>query len=283
MQWTSQQWVALAWILAIFVSAFATMFLVGRNPDAFWFVLVVPFVTASLLGIWLIAGIGPVWLRVLGMLVVQSLLVLAMSLISDESPVDFTPGLAATTAGTAVAMLGLGCLGSLLPIRSTWSVRIALWEVVISVGLIGVALAIIRAISEMYAWDWPEWANRAGVHFLVFSLYTAALMSLAVLPLLVQGAGPRLLAAVLLLFALLTLPPLESWTFLQFGLNGGYITLFYAAHFGQAAMAWAIMIPLVKYFPGVLVRQTRPAAVAPGPVGKKPYEHHDEHDFADMQ
>ncbi|QDU73122.1 hypothetical protein Pan97_00890 [Bremerella volcania] len=283
MKWTSRQWVALTWVLAVCIGFFLLQFIPEWVPGDFWFILVAPFVIASLLGIWLTAGMGPVWLRMLSMLVGQSLLIWIMAVVSYESPVGFTPGLAATTAFTAVAMLGLGCLGSILPIQSTWSVRIALWEIVVSVGLIGVSLAIIRLVSELYAWDWPEWASRAGVHFLVFALYTGLLMTLALLPLIVKGRLPRGLAVIVLLAAIAIIPPIESLTFLQLDLDGGDLDLFYAAHTGQIAMALAIMIPLVVAFPGFLVRQTRIEVSSKNQTEDKPQPPTGEQDFADMQ
>lgn len=283
MKWTSRQWLSLLWILAVFVGAFLLLFVAPTTIGDFWYILVTPFVTAALLGIWLTAGIGPVWLRLLGMLVGQCLLVFVMALTSGENPVGFTPGLAATTASTALAMLGLGCVGSFLPIQSTWKVRIALWEIVVSIGLIGVTLAIVRLLSEIYQWDWPAWASRAGVHFLVFALFTGAMMTIALLPLIVTGKKPRWFMGTMLAFALALIPPIESMTFSLLSLSGGDIELFYAAHIGQTVMALAIMIPLINAFPGVLVRQT-PPKVEPGDlVDEKPDQPSVEQDFADMQ
>ncbi|MFN3150584.1 hypothetical protein [Bremerella sp.] len=283
MKWTSRQGVALIWIVAVFAGAF---FLAFDSPwmwNNFWLKLVAPFVTASLLGIWLVAGRGPVWLRLMGMLVGQSVLILVMSLAVPENPAAFTPGLAATTASTAMAMLGLGCLGAVLPIQSTWSIRIALWEVVISVGLIGVTLAVIRGVSEMYQWDWPNWATNAAIHYLVFSLYTGLLMMIVLLPLIVRGRNPRLFAIVLLLLGILLIPPMDYLTFMQFDLRVSGLDLFYAAHTGQVVMALAIMIPMVLAFPGVLVRQTQ-LEVQPveQPVDIQQQESVQQ-DFADMQ
>jgi len=282
MHWTKWQWAALFWILLVFGGFLGSLSLHPFIIE-FWVILVGPFVMASLLGIWLTAGMGPVWLRLLGMLVGQSLLVLMMSMVSNESPVGFTPGLAATTASTALAMLGLGCLGSLLPIRSTWNVRIALWEIVVSIGLIGVTLAIVRIVSEVYVWEWPEWAARAGVHFLVFSLYTGLLMTLTLLPLLVKGKGPRWSAITILLLAMGLIPPIESGTFALLNLSGGDPELFYAAHIGQTVMALAIMVPLIHCFPGVLVRQTQPQDKPAESASAKPSPSDKEADFADMQ
>ncbi|MBA2113440.1 hypothetical protein [Bremerella alba] len=283
MRWTVLQWIALMWILAVVVGAFGSLFEPPWVLDGFWFILVPPFVMASLLGIWLTAGIGPVWLRMLGMIVGQSLLVLIMALISYESPVDFTPGLAATTAFTALAMLGLGCLGSMLPIHTTWKVRIALWEIVVSVGLIGVTFAIIRLVSEIFVWDWLAWASQAGVHFLVFSLFSGTLMTIVLLPLIVRGRRPRSIAAILLLVAVALIPLIEARTFELLDLTGGHLELFYAAHAGQTVMALAIMIPLITIFPGVLVKHMRPEVKPLDRVDEKPHHPHGEQDFADMQ
>lgn len=283
MNWTGRQWVALIWIVAVFAGAFALLFDLPWLLDDFAFKLVLPFVTASLLGIWLVAGMGPVWLRLLGMLVVQSLLILVMSFVVPENPAAFAPGLAATTAFTALAMLGLGCLGSVLPLQSTWSIRIALWEIVISVGLIGVALAVMRGVSELYQWDWPNWAMHAGIHYLVFSLYTGLLMTIVLLPLVVRGRGPRLFAIVLLLLAILLIPPIELWTFGQFELMVRGLDFFYAAHTGHTVLALAIMIPLVWAFPGVLVRQTRSEAKPTEQTASTQKQESDQEDFADMQ
>ncbi|PQO37103.1 hypothetical protein C5Y96_08060 [Blastopirellula marina] len=283
MKWTKWQWVALIWIVSVFAGVLILLLLGPWIMDDFWFVLVGPFVVASLLGIWLTAGMGPVWLRLLGMLVGQSLLVALMGMGSGESAVGFTPGLAATTALTALAMLGLGCAGSILPIHSTWSVRIALWEIVVSIGLIGVTFAVIRLVSEIYTWEWTQWASQAGAHFLVFSLYTGGLMTLTLLPLLVRGKGPQVFSAIMLLLAVVLIPPIEATTFDLLRLSGGDIELFYAAHIGQTVMALAIMIPLVAAFPGVLVRQTPPAVKPVEQTAQKRIPSETEEDFAEMQ
>lgn len=280
---TKWQWVALIWILAIFTGMLGLPYFYGRVVDEFWFILVGPFVSASLLGVWLTSGSGPVWLRLLGMLVGQCLLIWNMASMSHATPVSFTPGLAAATAFTAVAMLGLGCLGSVLPIQSTWKVRIALWEIVVSMGLIGVTLAIIRLLSEIYQWNWPNWAIEAGVHFLVFALYTGLLMTLVLLPVLVTGIGPRSFAAAMLLVAVVLIPLIEYGTFDLLNLRGNNLKLLYAAHIGQTVAALAITIPLVIAFPGWLVRQTPPAmkAVEPEVLEQTPPDA--EQDFAQMQ
>lgn len=284
MKWTIWQWAALIWIVAIFAT-FLGIPLTGRywNAAPFWFILVGPFVTASLLGIWLIAGVGPVWLRMLGVLVGQSLLVWLMMYITLESAVAFTPGLAASTASTALAMLALGCMNSILPIQSTWNVRIALWEIVVSIGLIGLALAIMRVVSGIDQWRWPDWASSAGVHFLVFAAFTGLLMTLALMPLIVRGRGPRWGAALMLLAAVVLIPPIETLTFNLFRLDGGDLELFYPTHIGQTVMALAIMIPLTVFFPGVLVRQTRVEVKPDKPAIEPSPQPSDEHDFADMQ
>jgi len=280
MKWSIWQWAALIWILGVFAGVFVLLFQLPWAFVGFWFVLVGPFVAAALLGIWLMAGIGPVWLRMFGMIVGQCVLIMIMGWIVPESPVSFTPGLAATTATTALAMLGLGSTGSLLPIQMTWNIRVALWEIVVSIGLIGVTLAIIRVIAEMFSWQWPQWASEAGVHFLVFSLYTGVLMTIALLPLVVRSYAARWSTAALLLGAVILIPPIEAWTFTWLRLDGGDLDLFYAAHAGQVVMALAIMIPLVTIFPGVLVRQSHPETKPVEPVSDQKSK---DQDFADMQ
>lgn len=283
MYWTICKAAALTWVLGIVVGSLYMLFDIPWLLDDFWFTLVPPFVIASLLGIWLTAGMGPIWLRLLGMAAGLSILILIKSQTSHGDPASFTPGLAAATGSTALAMLGLGCLGSVLPIQSTWNVRIALWEIVVSIGLIGVTLAVVRILAELFPWDWPSWAMQAGVHYLVFSLFTGLLITITLMPLVVRGYAPRAFSIILLLVALLIVPPIESWTFEQLDLDGGRVDLFYSAHAGQTVMALAIMVPLIFFFPGVLVRQTSFTAdpIAKPVVKKEPLE--TETDFADMQ
>ena len=277
--WNLRKFVALTWVLVVLAGPFLLLFFRPPVLSDFWYTLVPPYVTASLLGIWLIAGIGPVWLRLLGMVVGQSVLILIMTYVWNENPVGFAPGLAATTAVTALGMLGLGCLGSLLPIQSSWHVRIALWEIVISIGLIGVALAILRIVSETHVWDWRNWAQYTGIHYLVFSVYTGVLMLIVLLPLLIKQRGLRVLSVVFLLVAVALVPALDFWTFHQFNLRVSNMNLFYAAHIGQTVMALAIIIPMVLCFPGVLVRQTIPPGKTTEPSDPDPREE----DFADLQ
>lgn len=143
-------------------------------------------------------------------------------------------------------------------------------------------LAIVRLISEIFVWEWPQWASRAGVHFLVFALFTGVLMTISLLPLVVRGRAPRWFAASLLLVAVVLIPPIETWTFDQLDLRGGDLDLFYAAHLGQTVMVLAIMIPLVTLFPGVLVRQTHRDVDKVDQIDQQ-HQPSGEQDFADMQ
>ncbi|MEW4565389.1 hypothetical protein AB1K70_22880 [Bremerella sp. JC770] len=283
MKWTTWQWAAFAWLFAVFIGVFGAPFVARGMLPNFWFVLVQPFVTASLLGIWLTAGIGPIWMRILGMLAGQILSVWGMAMVLYLVPEDITSGLAATTAFTALAMLGLGCLGSLLPIRLTWNVRFSLWEIVISVGLIGVALAAARLLSVIYQWDGAEWASTGRMDCLVFALFTSLLMAFALLPMIVDGHRTRWLAVGLLLSAIVLIPPLEVLTFQLLEQRDVNLFRFYTVHFGQTVMALAIMIPLILAFPGVLVRQTRPEAKPSDHVEPKHNVPTSQQDFADMQ
>ena len=283
MKWTIGQWAALTWLLAVFIGVFGAPFVARGILENFWFLLVQLFLIASLLGIWLTAGIGPFWLRLLGMLVGQCLSFWGMAIVIEEIHVGITTGLAATTAFTSLSVLGLGCLGSLLPVQLTWNVRISLWEIVVSVGLIGVALAAIRFLSEIYQWNWMAWTSLAGFQYLVLAFFTGLLMTFVLLPLIVHGRGARWLAVILLLAAIALVPLIETATFQLFRLNGGDLFLFYTVHICQAGMALAIMIPLVTAFPGVLIRQTNPA----GPPVDQVEPHADSsrlaEDFAEMQ
>ncbi len=277
----SVTWKGLArlWFLVLFFGTIIVPLIPGIPTEEFWSVLVTPFVAASMLGFWLTAGYGPVWLRLLAMVVGQSLLMLFIGLATGEHPMFFSPGLAATTAFTASALLGIGCIGSVVPISITWQVRIALWEIIVSVGLVGVALAIARLIASMYAWDWPTWAAREGIHFLVFALFTGLQMMFVLLPLIVRGRGMRWGAAALLVVAVALIPPVEFWTFTDLNLSTRGMSMFYAAHMGQTLLGLAVMIPLTIAFPGVLVQQTAPQSETAKQLQPQPSEE----DFADLQ
>ncbi len=268
MNWTGRQCLALIWIIAVFVATFGVLLSSNWVGDGFWYGLTVPFFTASLLGIWLTAGSGPFWLRLLSVVVGQSLLIAAMMPAVPESPVSFTPGLAAATATTAMGTLALGCMGTFVPIATSWTVRIALWEVVASIGLLAIALGILRALSEFTEWNWSNWAGVAGVHFLVFSIFTGVVLTILLLTMVVNGIVARILSVVLVIATALLVPPLESWTFDALNLDGGKIELFYAAHTGHLVMGLAVMLPAILAFPGVLIRQA-PAAEETTPQNPK--------------
>lgn len=283
MKWTIPQWIALIWLLAIFVGTMGAPFVASGILRNIWFILIQVFVIASLLGIWLTAGMGPFWLRLLGMLVMQILLFWGVAIVFDQIHIGINVGLTATTAFTTVSMFGLGCLGSLLPIRLTWNARISLWEIVVSVGLIGVTLAAVRFLFEIYQWNWAAWASLAGLQYLVFALFTGLLMTLVLLPLIINGRGPRLFAIFLLLLGILVIPPIEFWTFDQLEPDADDLSLFYAVHTGQTILALALMIPLVVPFPGVLVRQTPPEVPPAAPLDEKQNHPGTQEDFAEMQ
>ncbi|MBI1249470.1 hypothetical protein GC197_16720 [bacterium] len=289
MNWTLRQWLALAWIVLLHALLYSTMVtnfwdypnLLGLDDFLLILViLVVPITSAGILGVWLTAGVGPGWLRLISVVAGQVLLIWAMVSAVPADPISIVPGLAICTATVAMGTFFLGCLGSVLPMFSLWNVRFALWEIIATVSLMGVVFAIIKYLVAVETWNWSNWHADGGYEFLTFALFSGLIITITLVPLLVRRMIYCIIASAGLLISLVVMPPIEAAIFTQLGLEGGELELFYPVHLGQAGMMLAITIPLVVAFPGFLVRiPTKIDSESPESLAD---ESTDEEDFAQM-
>ncbi|GAA4430541.1 hypothetical protein [Bremerella cremea] len=254
------KWLAIIWLLALYFVLYGLMYTETYQTRVV-LLMTVPYTWACLLGIWLAAGSASAVIRLLGTIAVSCLLVGPIVHL-DYHPTPFSVGLATATSVSAILTLMLGSLNAMLPVRTTWQVRFALWEVVVSVTLLAFTFAWLKELSELTEWQLKDWPDIIGGDTMALAAFTSVLVVATLLPVSVLRARDRWIGWGILLVTLAALPILECITFHSlYGTN--FTPLFFYQHnLYQAGLSLAVLIPFTRWLPGVLLRET-PAPAEP--------------------
>jgi len=236
---------AITWVVLLHVVGYTVLWSQISNREwVAYLILGIPFADSSLLGLYLVTGVGKPWLRLLLLPAGVCLSLLVFAFVDDGYLLTLLLSQAVTAAIVAFMVLFYGALAGSLNLDLKYKVRFSLWEIIATVSVLASIMGAVRLAMATGVLDMVLSGNQELIPFLFYSAFSGIYLSVSIVALLVRSWKVQILAMVGTVLVIAASVPVEAICMRMVVPGDPEYQTLYGGHLTQLFFCWLTMFPL---------------------------------------